>query len=125
MAQVLEHRKGVVHGAQRPRSGAVGEGTHLQVLLHRQRREQHAAFRHHGDAQAGQCLGRHAGHIGTVKTDAALARRHQPRDRAQQRGLARAVGADEGQHFADLQGNADTRKRLEVAIKDVHRVDVK
>ena len=72
----------------------------LQVLLDRERPEQPPAFRHHDDPAGGPALGPDLGHVGAVEQDRALGRAVQAGDRAQQRRLARPVGADDRVHLA-------------------------
>ena len=51
-----------------------------------------------------------------IQLDDSPARTDQAADRAQRRGLARAVGADEGDELAGLDGQRDVANRDEVAI---------
>ena len=58
------------------------------------------------------------------KTDVAGARRRQARDRAQRRRLAGAVGADQRDALALLDGQRDALERLDVAVVGVDVVDL-
>ena len=60
----------------------------------------------------------HAGDVLAGKLDGAALDAHQTADGAQRRGLARAVGADEGDDLALLDGEGDALEGLDAAVAD-------
>ena len=86
-----EARKGGVDlrdARARDRFGGFLVGAEPQVFLHGQLGEHLAAFGNAGDAGRDDPMGRKPRDVGAVERDAAGARRRQPEDRADQRGLA-------------------------------------
>jgi hypothetical protein len=71
-------------------------GLEGEVLSHRQRGEHAAALRDVAHAPAGQLVGTVAGDVDSVERHRPGGRAEQARRHPQQRGLARAVGAEEG-----------------------------
>ena len=71
-----------------------------QVLLHGQLGDHAAALGHVRHAQRGHLLDRRAGDVAAVEPHAAAPGPDQPGDRAQQRRLAGAVGAEDGGDLA-------------------------
>ena len=71
-------------------------GRHAQVVLDAQIGEDALASGHLGHAQPGDLVGRQVGDVTPVEDDGAVIGFHHAADRPQQRGLAGAVGADEG-----------------------------
>ena len=116
-----EHREQLVDAFQRPGAGAPAMGAELEVLFDRQAREQAPALGHHGDAEPhdfmrGHCTDGPAAechHIGAAGKRAG--------ECAQERGLAGAVGADNGHGFASLDRDVDIEQRLEVAVERAKR----
>ena len=91
------------------------------VVPSRQVREQRAVLRHPADASV---LRRGAGHVDAVDDDMTVGR-HQTREAAQQRRLARAVGADESDDVAGVGAHCDVEpeaagRRLDRAV-ECHR----
>ncbi|MNY29737.1 hypothetical protein D3C86_1637970 [compost metagenome] len=95
LAQAREAREHRFHAAHHlhARQRAGGEGAQAEVVEHGQLREHLPAFRHEYHAHRGDACGVQPGEIGPVERDAALHRAMQARQRAHQRGLAGAVGA--------------------------------
>ena len=100
MAAVLEIGKEVIDrfrlldvpvGAQ--------EGAHGEILFHRKAQERVVGLGHVAHAQTDDLMGRHAGDVRIVVRYRSLARFQQSEDRLHERGLAAAVGADDGYHF--------------------------
>ena len=67
-----------------------------QVLLDGELGDDAAALGHVGDAEPDDVLAAMRGDVAARRDDGPAARAHEPGDRAQQRGLARAVGAEHG-----------------------------
>ena len=89
-----------------------------QVLLDRQAREQPAAFRHHGDAEPDDLVRRQVADRRAVEAAPSPgAVGSSAGDRAQEGGLAGAVGADDGDGLALLDADVDAEQRLEVAVE--------
>ena len=94
-------------------------GAGLQILGDRQVGEDAAAFRHMGDAELDDLLGRQAVDAPAVEPDFAGARRRQARDRAQRRRLARAVGADQGHDVARADLDRHALEGGDLVVMDV------
>ena len=79
---------------------AAGVGAHHQVALDRHEREDLAPLRHMGDALPRHPVGLAADDAAAAERDRALLRLHGPAHRFQHRGLAGAVGAQDGDDLA-------------------------
>ena len=114
-------RAGVVFGTlgARPRH----HGTHLQILRHRERREQLPAFRHLSDTEVADAVARPAGDVGSAKRDAAARRLQNPGDGADQRCLTRTIGADDRDDRPLLDRELDAVERLGVAVEHIETLD--
>jgi hypothetical protein len=88
----------------------------LQVLAHRQQREDVAALRHRGDAAPRALIGRQLHQALAVPDDAAGGNRVQARDGAQQAGLADTVAAEQAGDLARLRGEGDASQRHRGAV---------
>src|SRR5882724_650757 len=92
------------------------------VLAHAEVREEAPPLEHVGDAAADDAVS------GQTRDGLALegdgARAQQARDAVHQGGLAAAVGAEEGDHLAALDGQARPPERLVVAEQDVEARDL-
>jgi hypothetical protein len=104
--------------ARRPRGRQ--EGAHLEIVGHRERREDAPAFGDVGDAVRDHLVGRPAADRRALEGDLARARRDQAGDHAQQRGLAGAVRPDHGHRLAGPHGEGDVPERREGAIAGGH-----
>ena len=96
----------------RSRAGArhaVQVGVEQQVGHHRQVQVERALLEHH--AQPGQRAAGVAAHVVAQHLDAALVGREQAGEQLQQGGLARAVGAEQREHFAGLQAHTHALER--------------
>ena len=82
-------------------------GRHAQVVLHAQVGEDPLAAGYLGHAEAGDLVGGQVGDVAPVEDDGAVVGLDHPADGPQQRRLAGAVGADEGDDLplADLDGH--------------------
>jgi hypothetical protein len=96
-APLREAREQRQHAVERPVGlpSAPGRAGQAEVLHHRQRAEDAAAFRHHGDAAPGAAERRFGGRVRAVDQHLAAPRRHLAHQGADQRGLAHAVPAHE------------------------------
>ena len=96
-----------------------------QVLAHRQVGEDAAALGHVDDAEAHDRVRPQRADRLAVEPDAAAAGPHQAADRAQQRGLARAVGAEDADQLAALDPQRHLLQRADRAVVDREAVDLK
>ena len=117
VAQFMQARKQLVDALEIPRPGALAVGAEQKILLDRKARKQPASFRHHCDAQPHDLVRRLAPDRLTVEHHHLRRSRQSAGDRAQKRGLAGAVGADDGDRLALLDGDIDVEQRLEVAVE--------
>ena len=85
---------------QVPRPGRAGRRGQPQVLPHRELREQVVALERAGDAAPGHRVRAQALDRRALEPDAAAGRRELSGDDVEERGLARAVGADDGAALA-------------------------
>ncbi len=100
-------------------------GAHLQVLVHRQAEHDLAAFGYQGELPAQPLRRRQRGDVFAVETDASAGRRYQALQRAQQRGLAGAVGAEHGHQFVGGDGQRHSLDRVGAAVTDIEIFDLK
>ena len=105
------------------RAGARQHGADVEVLGHRERGKDLAAFGHLAEAEVADAMARPAGNIGAAEDDAAARLRLHAGERADERRLAGAVGADDGDDraFRDLERHAV--ERLHVAVEDIEVFD--
>jgi hypothetical protein len=118
LAPLGEHGKQVIDAIERPVCVvAPAVGADLEVLLYAERRKQPPPLRHQRDARAHYlCRGQPAN--GPAAEDDAFGRRRQQADKGfQERRLAGAVGADDGERLTVLELEVDAVKRLEVPIE--------
>ena len=83
-------------------AGQQQRGGEFQVLGDRQVGEHVLGLRHEGQAAVHQAVGRHVGDVLAAEQHTAAAHRHQAGHGLDQRGLAGAVGADDGDDLAGL-----------------------
>ncbi len=95
----------------------------LQVFFDRDAQKCAAAFRHVGDAEAHDILGRPAGDPLAGEADVA-AGAHHAAERAQHRRFAGAVGPQEGAHPPLVESESDPEQRLDFAIERVEIGDL-
>ena len=95
--------QGVVHALAR-----ADIRPHLQVFLHRHLQKDAATFGHMGQTVGHQLMGHHGGDVLALEGDGARLGAQQTGDGLQGGGLARAVGADQGDDlpFGHLKGHA-------------------
>src|SRR4029079_16678365 len=87
------------------------EGPHLKVLVHGHAGEDAAAFGALRDAELDDLVRTQPVDALAAQDDLALARAKQPGDGPQRRGLAGAVGADEGDDLALVDVDRDAAQR--------------
>ena len=109
---------------------AVHERRHLEVLVHRHRREHALAAEEDADAELRPLLGRGVGDVPTVEAHDAARRSAEAGDGAQDRRLPRTVGAEQREHLAAMHLEADVEQHLdrpvgEVDVGDLERRDLR
>ena len=114
-------------GSTRPRSPpgrpAAQPAGQPQVLAHGQRREHALAAGHLDDAAGGDLVRRGVGDVAPVEDDRAAVGLDQPGDGLEQRRLAGAVGAEQGDDLALADLEVDAEQHLHVAVGDVELAD--
>jgi hypothetical protein len=98
---------------------------HVEVFGNRQRREHLAALRDLPDAEIADAVRRQPGNVGPAQHDAAPGGMMHACNRADQRGLARAVRAHDRDDRTLLHLQRHAVQRLGVAVKDVDLLDRK
>jgi hypothetical protein len=93
-------REGIEHGVKAPLPAPPRSAGHQQVLAHGHAGKQAPSFRDQGQAFGHTLVGGHAGDVHTVPPHRAAAGAVCAGQRAQERGLARAVGPHQGQDVA-------------------------
>ena len=96
-------------------------GAHLEVFEHGEAGEDASALGHEAQAFLVHVVGGHPGDVLAHQPHAAFLGVEEAGDRAQRRGLARAVAADEGDDLALLDGEGDSLEGVDLAVV---RVDV-
>ena len=91
-----------------PATDRTEHGAEHHVLAHRHLAERPRRLQDHGDPRLAGTVRRQASHVGAGEADRPTGRRGEPADRLQQRALAGAVRADEGENLTlvDLQRDA-------------------
>ena len=101
-------------------AGGAGEAAHFQIFAHGHLLEHAPALGAERHAQRNHLAGRHADDVLAVKGHLAGARLEQAGDGVERGGLARAVGADEGDDLALVDLEGDALDGVYVAVVDVH-----
>ena len=119
---LLETRKELVH----PRHVAVHVAQiaarvrpHHEVVEHDHSREEPPSLGRLAYAEAHDLVRLRIRDVAAVEHDAAAGRVHEAGDRAQRRGLPRAVGADERDDLARRNGERHAAQGLHAAVEDV------
>ena len=102
------------------RPGGPRVGAELEVLAHGEARKDLAALGDVHDAALDHPVARQAIDALAFEAHLAPARAQEPRDRAQHRRLAGAVGAHHRQRLAPLDDEIDAGQRRQVAVGHVH-----
>ena len=82
------------------------------------------AFGHVADARAEHAMGRRARDVAPGEPHAAASRRREPHDRAERRGLARAVAADQHGDRAALHREREVVEHVALAVVGVEVLDL-
>src|SRR5665647_3555499 len=125
LGQGRKQRVDVIEVALARGARARQHGAHGQIFGDRQRRENLAAFGDLADAEIADLVARPAGNIQAAEIYAPARRPVHAGDGADQRGLAGAVGTDNGDNRALLDLEANAVERLGVAVKHVEVLDFK
>jgi hypothetical protein len=96
----------------------------VEIFVHRQRWKNLPSFRDLAETEIADAVTWPTQDIFTAKYDAARGRPVHASERADERGLTGAVGADNGDDRAFLNVERYAIKRLHVAIKHIERFDV-
>src|ERR1700694_1311619 len=120
VAALLQPRKHLVDLRHRPRSRLRHRG---HVLFHRQRAEDVALLRYPADTGPRPLVGPHLRDIQPAKTDGPPEAAGNPDDRIDQRGLAGAVAAQQGQHLAFREPQRHVRQYHRFAVAGAQVLD--
>ena len=94
-------------------------GAEQKILTDGHERKQTASLRHLHDAEIHAPRGGHARELFALEEHPAVARRHQARDYAERRALARGIRADQREDAARRHVERDAEQRLEVAVERI------
>ncbi len=109
---IVDRRVGFVTVPARPAGKA-------QVLVDGQRAEHALPARHLADAEHGDLVGWRVGDVAAVEHDRAAVRLDDAADRLQQRALARAVRAEQGDDLALLDIDVDPEQHLPAGVPGI------
>src|SRR4051812_27476829 len=107
------------------RAGTRIVGAEEHVVVHGEKRKQPPALEDVGNADARAPVGRHGVNTLALEMNAARHRTQQPGNRVDERGLAGAVRAEDGHDFAAADMEARLPEDLELAVRNVERLDRK
>ena len=93
-----------------------GHRAEPQVLFHGEFRDDALSLGDVGDSGSGHVLRAAPGLVRAVEQDPPAARAHHPADRPEQRGLARAVGAEHGRDARSARRDRDAVQRPDLAV---------
>ena len=117
LAQAREQFQHLPHGALGAVAGAAGIGAELEVLAHGQVAEYAAPLRHQRDSRLDDLVRRQNAEFAAAERHRAAGQeRHQAGDDAQERALARAVGAKDDRDLAAVDLDVDVGERHVLAI---------
>src|SRR5882757_11183498 len=122
----LQHREVLVHALDIGDDVllvAAGDGAELEVFLHRHGGEGAAALRHMRDAEPHDVFGGAVAERRALEFDRAGGAHHVA-DRAQRRGLAGAVSAEQRGQAALVESEAEAVKRLHLTVISSEVLDV-
>ena len=115
----------VVHVAGDAVPVAAKEGAEIQVLAHRELGEDEAPLGHLRDAELDDVVRRQLVDGGAVPDNFARARMEYAADGHERRGLACAVGADEGDYLPVVDADGDVLQGLDLAVVGVDLPELK
>ena len=118
-----EYSEDVVGLGGGPGGIALEIGSHLEVFLHRQVGEDHAAFRNMAKPAADDGVGRLIGDLPTVIADGAAGRFGQAGDGSQGGGITGTIAADEGDDAAGRHLERDAVQGFDRPIGDAEVID--
>jgi hypothetical protein len=115
-----EEREDFFHAAHEflDADARLAQGSGDEVLLDRERRKDVPTFGDVADAESSDVVGGHVGDVPVLEVHRAASFVHQPRDGHEGAGLARAIGADEGDDFAPLHRERDAGQGGDMTILD-------
>ena len=116
-APLAEHREQFVDARESPGPGPAAIGAELQVLLDGQAWKEPPSFGNHGNALTNHGMRGQRADRTAIEGYHRRAARQRARDRAQEGRLARAVGADDGDRLAFIDGQIDVEECLEIAVE--------
>src|SRR6185437_8354096 len=103
---------------------ALQGAAHFEVLLDAHAREDLPPLRDLADAELADAVRREAGDVLPGEANPSARRPVHPGDGADERGLAGAVRADDGDDLAVGDGKRNTVERLRVAVEEVEPFDL-
>ena len=115
-AALLEERKGLHHGFQRPRARPARRACDEEIFLDRQASEQSPSFRNEGDAERGARVSASGADILALERDGARGVAVRAGDRPEKRRLAGPVRADERDRLAPFDRQAHAAHGLKLAV---------
>src|SRR6185437_3096697 len=124
---LLEPREDAVHLAQplsNRRLVGLAVCAEAQVFLDRELRKHLAAFGNAGDAERDHAVRWQAGDVGAVEDNAAPPRRRKAEDRADERGLTRAVRAEDARDLASPRSDAHVYQNVGTIVAGEEVLDL-
>ena len=123
LGQDREQRQHPLEITRPARPRARQHRAHGEVFGDRERRKDLAALRDLADAEVADAVARPARDVAAAKHDAPARRAVHARDGADERGLAGAVRADDGDDLAFRDLERDAIERLRVAVEHIEVLD--
>ena len=99
------------------------EGAHAQVFVHRETAENASTFGNLHNALGDHVVRRHVVDVLVAEGDGALRRGQDAGDGVEGGGLARPIGADQGDDLVLVHVQGDALQRVDLAVEDVEIVD--
>src|SRR5215467_4076583 len=126
IAQTLAQAgKEIERAREAPARAIAGPLADLQVLAHRERREDAAALRHQAHPAARDLVGGQMRDVLAAQPNATAPGWREADDRADERGLADAVAAEDRDDLTALDAQGDTLQDVALAVVGVDVLDVK
>ena len=122
--QRLERGKGIEHLFEGPVSGPPVFAGHAEVFRDTHFRKQPPAFRHHRDAGGNPLVCAQVADIPAFELYRSRTGRVDPGNRAEQRCLAGAVGANNAQYFAARHGERNVTDRRQQTVAGYQSPDL-